>query len=123
MNSILRKAGELGLNASAGHAMKFSGCTWYETKIREEKGQSGGIIQKGEPHERNPCASSFGESTWGNLTTRRLCQQSSVEFGEKICKLKAEDKTTFYSLVEKRRQKHRRSYVYCGFGSFNAHAE
>ena len=27
--------------------------------IRERKRQSGGIIQKGEPHERNPCAPSF----------------------------------------------------------------
>ena len=30
-------------------------------------------------------------NTWGNLTTSRLYQQSSVEFGEKLCKLKAED--------------------------------
>ena len=29
--------------------------------IRERKGQSGGIIQKGEPHERNPCAPGFEE--------------------------------------------------------------
>ena len=46
MKSILRKARELGWNASAGHTMKCPGCTWYETKIRERKGQSGGIIQK-----------------------------------------------------------------------------
>ena len=64
--------------------MKFSGCTWYETEIRKRKGQSGGIIQKGELHERNRCASSFEERTSeGNVTTRTLCQQSSVEFGEK----------------------------------------
>ena len=37
MNSIIRKDGELGLNAQARHAMKFSGCTWYGTEIREEK--------------------------------------------------------------------------------------
>ena len=60
MNSILRKVEELGLNASAGH-QKFLGCTWYETKIRERKGQSGGVIQKGEPHERNHCAPSSEE--------------------------------------------------------------
>ena len=29
--------------------------------IRGTKGQSGGIIQKGEPHERNPCVPDFGE--------------------------------------------------------------
>ena len=27
-----------------------------ETMWKEVEGQSGGIIQKGEPHERNPCA-------------------------------------------------------------------
>ena len=48
MKSILRKTGELGLTASAGHTMKFSGCIWYETQIRERKGQSGGIFQEGE---------------------------------------------------------------------------
>ena len=36
--SMLRKGGELGLNASAGHTMKFLECTWYETKIPEKKG-------------------------------------------------------------------------------------
>ena len=37
--------------------------TWYEVQIRERKGQSGGIIQKGEPHERNPCAPKLEERT------------------------------------------------------------
>ena len=60
-NSVLRKAGELGLNASAGHTMKFSGCTRYKLKFGKEKGQSRGINQKGESHERNPCAPSFEE--------------------------------------------------------------
>ena len=40
-----------------------------------------------------------GTSTWGNLTTSRLYQQSGVEFGEKMCKLKAEDNYV-YSLVK-----------------------
>ena len=39
------------------------------------------IQKKNELHKRNP----------SSLTTSRLNQQSSVEFGEKICKLKAED--------------------------------
>ena len=54
--SILRKAGQTRLNASAGHAIKFTGRTWYEVRIRERKGPSRGFIQNGEPHERNPCA-------------------------------------------------------------------
>ena len=37
-NSILRKARELGLNAPAGHTMKFLGCICYETKFGKEKG-------------------------------------------------------------------------------------
>ena len=39
--------------------MKFSECTWYELKFGERKRQSGGIIQEGEPYERNPCAPGF----------------------------------------------------------------
>ena len=60
----------------------------------------------------------WGTTTWGNVTTSRLYQQSSVEFGEKICKLKPKIKLRFILLW--RRQRHRRSYVYCVFGSFNA---
>ena len=73
MNSILRKAEELGLNASAGHTMECSGCTWYETKIRERNWQSGGIIQKGEPHERNPGAPKFEERTPGETSRQEDC--------------------------------------------------
>ena len=36
MNSILWKARELGLNASARHSMKFLGCTCYELKFGKE---------------------------------------------------------------------------------------
>ena len=32
-----------------------------KSKIRERKGPSRGIIQKGAPHERSPCAPKFGE--------------------------------------------------------------
>ena len=35
--SILRKAGQTRLNASAGHAIKFTGRTLYEVRIRERK--------------------------------------------------------------------------------------
>ena len=44
--SILRKAGQTRLDASAGHAKKFSGRTLYEIPIRERKGPSRGVIQK-----------------------------------------------------------------------------
>ena len=35
--SILRKAGQTRLNASVGHTIKFSRCTWYEVQIPEKK--------------------------------------------------------------------------------------
>ena len=35
--SMLRKAGDLGSNASAGHTVKFSGGTWYHLKISGTK--------------------------------------------------------------------------------------
>ena len=55
MNSLPRKVEELGLNASAGHIMKFSGCTWYETKIRVvKKGNLEASSKKSEPHQRKP---------------------------------------------------------------------
>ena len=68
--------------------------------IRERKKQSGGIIQKGWTSWAKSLRAQFGgTTTWGNLTTSRLYQQRSVEFGEKICKLKPMT-TTFYSLVK-----------------------
>ena len=72
------------LNASAGHTMKFLGCTWYETKIREGKR----AIWRHYPKRRTSWAKSlrarfWGANTWWNLTRSRLWQQSSLEFGEK----------------------------------------
>ena len=68
--------------------------------IRERKKQSGGIIQKGWTSWAKSLRAQFGgTTTWGNLTTSRLYQQRSVEFGEKICKLKPKT-TTFYSPVK-----------------------
>ena len=49
--SILRKAENFGPN----HTVKFS----KGTKNRERKCPSRGVIQKCEPHERNPCAPTF----------------------------------------------------------------
>ena len=86
-------AGELGLNAQAGHAMKFSGCTWYKTKKSGMKR----AIWRHCPKKVNLMSEILAcpvlrRNTWGNLTTSRFDQQSSVEFDEKICKLRAEHK-------------------------------
>ena len=76
------------------------------------------VMQRSEPHERNPCAPKFEERTpVESLTTRRERPQSNMGFGEKMFKLKAEDETTFYSSVERKApvllSQNRRTYV-CG---------
>ena len=132
-SAILRKVGQTRLNASVGHAFKFSGRTWYEVQIRERNGPSRGVIQKRwTSWAKSLRADVWGTNTWGNLTTRRVRPQSSMGFGEKkiyIYPLKAEDKAAFYLFSCENKgtgaglQKHRRTSVCGWFGSFNAHAE
>ena len=99
--SILRKPGQTRLNASAGHALKFSGRTWYEVQNRERKGPSRGVIQKGEPHERNLCAPKFEERTPEETSRQEeYARKAAWNLARKYIKLKAEDKATFYSPVE-----------------------
>ena len=83
----------IGIERFGGTHLKFSGCTWYETQFGKENGNLEASWAK------SLRARFWGITTWGNLTTSRLSQQSSVEFGEKICKLKPKT-TTFYSFVK-----------------------
>ena len=48
------------------------------TKIRERTGQSGGIIQKGELHERNPCAPSSEERTPEGSSRQADCDSKAA---------------------------------------------
>ena len=73
------KLENLGLNASVGHIMKFSGRTWYVTKIREETWRH--YPKRWTSRAKSLRVQFWGTNTWGNLPTRSLCQQSSVEFG------------------------------------------
>ena len=99
----LPRAGELGLNASVRHTPKFSGRTCYEIRIRERKGPSRGIFQTGEPHEQNPCASSFEERTPEETSRQEDCaRKAGWNLARKIYKLNAEDKATFWSPVDKK---------------------
>ena len=66
---------------SAGHTRKFTGCTWYKIEFGKEEGNLEALSKKGEFHERNPCAPSFENNHQRSVTTSRLYQQSSVEFG------------------------------------------
>ena len=53
-------------------------------KNRERKGPSRGVIQKCEPHERNPCANKFAERTRDEtLHQERCASQSSMGLDEK----------------------------------------
>ena len=118
MNSILRKVEELGLNASAGHTWN----SWDASGTTLNSGKKKAIWRH-YPKRWTSWAKSlrarfWGTATWGNLTTSRLYQQGSVEFGEKICKLKPNIKLRVILLW--RRQRHRSAYVYCVFGSVNA---
>ena len=70
------------------------------TKFRERKGQSGGIIQKGEPHERNPCAPKFEERTPEETSRQEEWARNAAWNLAKKYKLKAEDKASFHSPVE-----------------------
>ena len=84
--SVLRKAGQTRLNASAGHTIKFSGRTWYEIQIRERKGPSRGVVQKCELHERNPCASKFEERTPEETSRQEECARKAAwDLARKIC--------------------------------------
>ena len=86
---------------SAGHTVKFSGRTWYEIRIRETEGPSSGIFQKGDTHERNPCAHKLEDRTHEETSRQEDCARKVAwSLAKKIFKLKAEDKATFYSLVE-----------------------
>ena len=119
MNSILRKVEVLGLNASAGHTWNSQDAP--STKLNSGKKQA---IWRHYPRRWTSWAKSLfarfgGTTTWGNLTTSRLYQKSSGEFGEKICKLKSKI-TSCYSLEKAPSQRHRNAYVSHRFGSFNA---
>ena len=80
MNSVPRKVEELGLNASAGHTRKFSGCTRYKTEFGKGKKAiwRHSLPQKGEPHERNPCVSSFEERTPEETSRQADCDSKAA---------------------------------------------
>ena len=87
----------IGIERFGGTHLKFSGCTWYKVEFLKKKKK---VIwwpyskkKKGEPRERNPCAPDFEDQPpkETNFTTRFFFSKKSVEFGENICSVKAED--------------------------------
>ena len=68
------------------------------TGIRDKRGKSSngpslGIIQKCEPHERNPCAPG---SRTGNLKAKEWGPQTAWDLARNIYKQKNRDRTTFF---------------------------
>ena len=97
--SVLRKGRKLGSN----HTIKFSKGMWHHIKIRERKGPSRGVIQKCEPHERNPCAPRFEERTQEEtLHQERGARKVAWNLAKNVYKLKNTDTATFYSPIEAR---------------------
>ena len=89
------------MNASAGHTIKSSGRAWYDFQIWERKGPSRGVVQKGESHERNPCAPKFEERTLEETSRQEeSARKAAWDLERKILKLKAEDRATLYSPVD-----------------------
>ena len=101
---------------------RFGGTDAPGTKLNlgKKKGQSGGIIQKGELHERNPCAPSSEEQPPEETSLQADCV-SKVAWNL-ARKYASPSRTLNYILFscEGARDTERRSYVYCVFGSFNA---
>ena len=114
MNST--ESWRIGIERFGGTDLKFSGRTWYKIELGNK------ATRRNYPKRWTSWAKSsraqFREETPEETTTRRLWQQSSVHFGEKMCKLKPNTKLRFIFLWS--RQRHRRSHVSCVFGSFNA---
>ena len=73
MNSVLRKAGELGLNASAGHTWNSQDATGTKLNSGKEKGNLEAVSQKGEPRGQNPCAPGFEEWTLEEIARQADC--------------------------------------------------
>ena len=97
---------KLGLNASAGHTWKSQEApgTKLEFGKEREKRQSGGIIQKSEPHERNPCAPGFEEQPPEETSWQADCSCKVAWNGETIWKLKPNIKLRFFFLWRRQTQ-------------------
>ena len=118
MNSTLRKAGELGLNASAGHTMKFSGRTGTKLKFGKEKGNLEALSKK-----VNLMSEIVARAVLRNEHLRKPHDNKIVPakqrgiWREKYTSSKPKIKLRFFSCENKRR------HVDSGASMHNAHTE
>ena len=117
MNSILRKARGLGLNASAGH-------TWNSQDAPGTKSNSGKkrAIWRHCPKRWTSWATSLRTQFWEGTPeeTSRQADCTSKVAWTLARKCASSSRRQLRFILLRRRQKHRRSYVWYGFGSFNA---
>ena len=92
-NEIERFGGTRYKNSHDAPGTKF--------KFGKEKGQPGGVIEKEEPHERNPCAPKFEERTPEETSRQEeYATKAAWNLARKTFELKAGDKATSCCLVE-----------------------
>ena len=103
----------IGIERFGGTHLRFLGCIWNKIEFGKERAIWSNFPKRWTSSAKSLRAQFGGTTTWGNLTTSRLYQQSSVEFGEKICKLKPNIKLRLILLKAPETQK-------SVFGSFNA---
>ena len=66
-----------------------------------EKGQSQGVIQHSEPHERRPFAPKFEHRSQERALDRGRCaRRDALEVAQHVLKFEEKDKATFYSPSE-----------------------
>ena len=89
-----------------------------QNRIRERQGQSGGIVQKGWTSWATTLRTQFWEGTPEETSRQADCTSKVAWTLARKCASSSRRQLRFILL--RRRQKHRRSYVWYGFGSFNA---
>ena len=99
--SILRTAGQVRVNASAGDTVTFSGRTWYEIRIRETKGPLEELSKKATLMNEIILALKFEARTPEETSRQQDCARKAPwDLAKSVCKLKADDRATFYSLAK-----------------------
>ena len=71
---------------------------WHHLKtFGKEKGPSRGVVQKSEPHERNPCAPKFEEGSQDETVHQGRCaRRVAWDLAKNVYKLKNTGKASFY---------------------------
>ena len=107
-------------NASTGHTWNSCDASGYKNEFGKEEDDLEECIQKTWTSWAKFLRAQFGgTTTWGNHTDKQIViSKLAWNLPRKYASSSRNSKLRFILLWW--RQRHRRSYVYCGFGSFNA---